>query len=87
MLNPNGEAVKLGSKVTVQLNPGDVVSFRTCGGGGYNTPEEREPQLVLRDVRDGKVHPARAKEIYKVAIDTDTWTIDAEETAKLRSGY
>ncbi len=86
VLNPDTEAVKLGSKVTVQLKPGDVVSCRTCGGGGYGPPEGRDPQLVLRDVREGKVSPTRAREVYKVAIDTATWTIDAEETARLRSG-
>ena len=71
------------------------MSYRTCGGGGYNPPEERDPQLVLRDVRDGKVSPTRAQDVYKVAIDTatpmgsgsscrSTWTVDAGETAKLR---
>ena len=95
ILNPDREAVELGSKVTVQLKPGDVVSYRTCGGGGYNPPEERDPQLVLRDVRDGKVSPTRAQDVYKVAINTatpmgsgsscrSTWTVDAGETAKLR---
>ena len=76
VLNPDTEAVKLGSKVTVQLKPGDVVSLRTCGGGGYGPPEARDPELVLRDVRNGKVSPERAKEIYGVSIDTDTWTVE-----------
>ena len=76
VLNPNTEAVKLGSKVTIQLKPGDVVSLRTCGGGGYGPPEARDPELVLRDVRNGKVSPERAKEIYGVSIDTDTWTVE-----------
>lgn len=86
VLNPDAEAAKLGSKVTVQLKRGDVVSCRTCGGGGYGPPEVRDPQLVLRDVRAGKVSPTRAREVYKVAIDTATWTIDIAETARLRSG-
>lgn len=82
VLNPDTDAVKLGSKVTVQLKPGDVVSFRTCGGGGYGPPEARDPQLVLRDVRDGKVNPARAREIYGVSIDTETWTVEKAATAR-----
>ena len=85
VLNPDAEATKLGSKVTVQLKPGDVVSYRTCGGGGYNPPATRHPESVLRDVRDGKVSLERAREVYQVAIDTETWTVDIEETAKLRS--
>lgn len=84
MLNPDAEAAELGSKVTLQLQPGDVVSYRTCGGGGYGPPEKRDPQLVLRDVRDGKVSPKRARDVYGVAIDTQLWIIDEAETANLR---
>ncbi len=87
VLNPDGKAVKLGSKVTVQLQPGDVMRIQSCGGGGYSLPEERDPQLVLRDVREGKVGLTRAREVYKVAIDTATWIVDTEETARLRSGH
>ena len=85
VLNPHAEATKLGSKVTVHLQPGDVVSYRTCGGGGYNPPAARHPQSVLRDVRDGKVSLERARGIYRVAINIDTWTVDIDETTKLRS--
>ena len=84
ILNPDTEAVELGSKTTIQLKPGDVVSYRTCGGGGYGPPEARDPERVLGDARDGKVSIDRAREIYRVAIDTETWTVDAEETERLR---
>ena len=84
MLNPDIEATKLGSKVTVQLKPNDVVSCCTCGGGGYGPPETRAPQLVLRDVRDGKISIERAKEVYKVIVDKATWIVNTGETAKLR---
>ena len=84
LINPDTEAVELSSKVTVQLKPGDVLSFRTCGGGGYGRPEKRDPQLVLRDVRDGKVSPERARQVYGVAIDTRTWVVDEGETERLR---
>ncbi|MCZ6677407.1 MAG: hydantoinase B/oxoprolinase family protein [Candidatus Poribacteria bacterium] len=86
VLNPDDEAATLGSKVTVQLKPGDVISLRTCGGGGYGPPEDRDAQRVLRDVRDGKVSPERARDVYKVVINTVDWTVDAKETARLRSG-
>ena len=85
ILNPDSDAVELGSKVTVQLNENDVVSYRTCGGGGYGPPEERDPANVLRDVKDGRVSVERAREEYRVAIDTQTWTVDSETTANLRS--
>jgi N-methylhydantoinase B len=84
VLNPDGEARPLGSKTTIEVRPGDVVSYRTCGGGGYGPPLERDPRLVLRDVREGKVSLARAREVYGVAVDTATWMVDAAETARLR---
>ncbi len=85
ILNPDSDSVELGSKVTVQLSENDVVSYRTCGGGGYGPPEERDPANVLRDVKDGRVSVERAREEYRVAIDTQTWTVDSETTANLRS--
>ncbi len=85
VLNPDTESTELGSKVTLQLKPGDVVSCRTCGGGGYGRPQAREPQLVLQNVRDGKVSLQRAREIYGVAIDADSWSVNVEETDRLRA--
>lgn len=85
ILNPDGEAVELASKVTVELKPGDVVSYRTCGGGGFGPLHERDPALVLRDAREGKVSLQQAREVYGVAVNSDNWTIDERETAKLKA--
>lgn len=85
VLNPEGVAQHLGSKTTLELQPGDVVSYRTCGGGGYGPPEARAPQQVLRDAREGKVSLGRARDVYRVAIDPTTWTVDERETAALRA--
>jgi N-methylhydantoinase B len=84
LLLRGNEAIPLGAKTTVQLQPGDIVSYRTCGGGGYGPPEERDPERVLLDVRQGKVSVERAREIYRVVIDPQTWTVDAAATAALR---
>ena len=70
ILNPDGECRRLGSKVTIELQPGDVVSYRTCGGGGYGSPQERNPQSVLRDIVQGKVSAERAREAFGVAMDS-----------------
>ena len=86
ILNPDGDATELPSKVTVDLKPGDVISYRTCGGGGYGPPEERDPALVLRDARQGKISLTRARDIYRVVIDSDSWTINESETVKLKTG-
>jgi N-methylhydantoinase B len=46
----------LGSKIAgLRLRPGDTVTIVTPGAGGYGPPAERDPDLVARDVRDGKV--------------------------------
>jgi len=71
--------------MTLEVGAGDVVSFRTCGGGGFGVPAERHPALVLDDVRQGKVSVERACEIYCVVVDRATWTVDAASTARLRA--
>ncbi|MCY4475195.1 MAG: hydantoinase B/oxoprolinase family protein [Chloroflexi bacterium] len=87
VLNPDSDSLELGSKVTIQLAEDDVVSYRTCGGGGYGPPEERDPDDVLRDVRDGRISPERARKIYRVAVDTEQWKVDIEATRILRSRH
>jgi N-methylhydantoinase B len=79
----DGEETLLPAKTTIELKAGDVVSYRTCGGGGYGPAAERDPGLVLRDVREGKVSLARAREIYKVAIVDGR--VDEAATAELRA--
>ena len=86
VLNPDSDAKELGSKVTVQLKENDTISYRTCGGGGYGPPEDRNPQDVLWDVRNGKVSLERARQIYRVAVDADTLTVDLDATSRLRHG-
>jgi N-methylhydantoinase B len=78
----DGVETRLSSKTTLDLVPGDVISVRTCGGGGYGPPEEREPERVLRDVLEGKVDPERARDVYRVAIADRR--IDEERTKELR---
>lgn len=85
ILNPDGDARVLGSKTTVGLSVGDVVSYRTCGGGGYGDPLERDPEAVLRDVLEAKVSVERARDVYGVAIDLSSGTVDMAETSRLRA--
>jgi N-methylhydantoinase B len=78
----DGVETRLGSKTTLDLEPGDVISVRTCGGGGYGPPEQRDPEAVLLDVLQGKVSAERAREHYKVAIADRR--VDHDETEALR---
>jgi N-methylhydantoinase B len=60
----DGVETRLPAKTTLDVQPGDTISYRTCGGGGYGPPGERDPARVARDVREGKVSAARAEEVY-----------------------
>jgi N-methylhydantoinase B len=79
----DGVETKLPSKTTLDLVPGDVISVRTCGGGGYGPPAERDPERVLRDVLQGKVSAERARELYQVAIADRR--VDEAKTKELRT--
>ena len=78
----DGEEQPLSAKATVEIEPGDVVSYRTCGGGGYGPPEARDPERVLRDVLEGKVSAERARAVYRVVVADRK--LDEVATAELR---
>jgi len=86
-LNPDTPKEKhLKSKGLDILNKGDVVSLRLPGAGGYGDPLERDPELLLQDVRDGKVTLESAREDYGVVIDLKTLRIDEAATKRLKKG-
>jgi N-methylhydantoinase B len=82
LLIRDGAEIRLGSKSTIDLVSGDVISVRSCGGGGYGAPSEREPARVLRDVLEGKVSVERARGEYGVAIEDRR--VNEEATTELR---
>ena len=85
IVNPDSdEPLQLTSKSTVRLKKGDIVSVQTPGGGGYGSPMERDPEMVLRDVIDGKVNLKRALEVYGVVIDPILRKVDYGATGSLR---
>ncbi|MEK3935714.1 hydantoinase B/oxoprolinase family protein [Sporosarcina sp. FSL W7-1349] len=84
LINPEGEAVELGSKVTMPVQQNSTIRLQTAGGGGYGSPFNRKPQLVLQDVILGNLNREQAKEQYGVAID-ENLTIDEVQTATLRN--
>jgi N-methylhydantoinase B len=67
------------------LAHGDFLRFRLPGGGGFGDPFQRDPTLVLEDVRRGLVSPERAREDYGVALRPGLAEIDPDETARLRA--
>ncbi len=63
---------------------GDVIEFRSAGGGGYGEPFERDPEAVESDVANGYVSIERAREDYGVVINRGTLKVDPDATLRLR---
>ena len=80
----DGQEIPLRSKTTIEIRAGDIISFRTCGGGGYGEPHDRDADLVLRDVREQKVSATRAREEYGVVVDVEKWVVDETQTKIIR---
>jgi len=64
------------------VRAGEVVRVVTTGGGGWGDPLEREPELVRRDVIEGKVSRAAARDDYGVVfVDAASEACDVDEAA------
>jgi N-methylhydantoinase B len=50
------------------VRAGELIRIQTTGGGGWGDPLRRDPALVVRDVRWGKVSPAAARADYGVVL-------------------
>jgi N-methylhydantoinase B len=84
LLNPGtSREVDLGDTDIIRVEPGDVVSIWSPGGGGYGSPFDRGPEAVLRDFRCGYVSILAAKEEYGVVINDAQ--VDLGETRRCRT--
>ena len=79
----NGQVLPNTNKV-VTLWPGDELGINFLGGGGYEPPSLRDPEMVKNDVRNELVSLENAGEIYKVSIDAATLKVDYEKTKLMR---
>jgi N-methylhydantoinase B len=78
------------------VRKGQIVRVVTTGGGGWGDPLEREPELVQRDVIEGKVSLDAARDEYGVVLvqspqlqkdiehDSPELEVDAAGTVELR---
>lgn len=83
VLYPGTEREEWTGMMRGDFEPGDVVSNRSGGGGGWGDPRDRDPAAVREDVIDGYVSRQAAREVYGVALD-DALEIDREATRALR---
>jgi len=74
--------------VTMPIQPlmnGDTFYLPVGGGAGYGDALEREPEAVLKDLRDGMTTHWAAQNIYKIVYDEQTLRLDSENTKALRA--
>ncbi|MBZ0217221.1 MAG: hydantoinase B/oxoprolinase family protein [Fimbriimonadaceae bacterium] len=84
---PDGTVRKPKTKEVIRNIPtGSVYRQRAGGGGGFGNPYQRTPEQVAKEVHSELISPAQAKSDYGVAVDPETYTVDADETRQLRSG-
>ena len=81
----NGNWSVLSTKFTRPLTTGQAIRHVTAAAGGYGDPLERDPAIVLGDVRNEKVTIEGAARDYGVRVLAAPWRVDYEETAKLRN--
>jgi N-methylhydantoinase B len=83
-----GPWTRLPAKTLLTVRRGDRFRHILPGAGGWGHPLERDPALVLDDVRQEKVTPAAALADYGVAVRhaaDGAWEVDPEATARRRS--
>ena len=62
------------------VHANDVLVAFQGGGGGYGDPIERDPELVLGDIRDGYVSAPAAADLYGVVAKSDGSGYDKNAT-------
>jgi N-methylhydantoinase B len=86
VLNPGTTREReLHSKDLLDVVQGDLISYQTCGGGGWGSPLARDPMRVLADVLAGCVTREGALREYGVVLTVaDPPEVDAGGTARVR---
>jgi len=66
-------------------NEGEIYMICQGSGGGYGDVLERDPALVMKDLREELMSHENARDIYKVVYDEQTLVVDVEATADARA--
>jgi len=85
----NGEVETLPSFHIATCHPGEQMLFRSCAGGGYGRPEQRDPERVAKDVNRRWLSAERAEAVHRVALTLAPngidYVVDQARTAALRT--
>ena len=63
---------------------GDTFYVPVGGGGGYGDVLERDPEAVMRDLRNGLTTHQAARDIYHVVYEEKTFRVDSKATGLKR---
>ncbi|WP_205699658.1 hydantoinase B/oxoprolinase family protein [Conexibacter sp. SYSU D00693] len=63
---------------------GDLWILQVGGGGGYGDPLERDPQAVMKDLREERISAWVAERVYHVVYDAEHLRVDAAATEAAR---
>ena len=85
VMNPGPDERPLPSKLTQTIKRGEVFRHELAGAGGWGDPLEREPEAVLRDLRNELIGRDAARDDYGVVIDTACWRVDHAATKERRA--
>jgi acetone carboxylase, alpha subunit len=66
-------------------NEGELYMICQGAGGGYGDVLERDPELVIRDIREDLMSPSVARSVYHVIFDEATLTLDHAATNAARA--
>jgi N-methylhydantoinase B len=83
-LTTNGEQEEVPRVGQVFLDAGELIVSRSCGGGGFGPPVERDPERVRYQVLEGFVSRDRARAVYAVVLGEDGAVL-GKETDDLRA--
>jgi len=85
---PGGKYTSQDMGMTFELcQEGEIYMICQGSGGGYGDVLERDPELVMKDLREDLMSHNLARDIYKVVYDEATLIVDVEATEALRAAY
>ena len=84
VFNPDRDDEVMTGKVTRTIHRDDVFRYEMAGAGGWGDPLARDPERVLRDVRNEYVSLDAARDDYGVIVEPGSWTVDVDATSRRR---
>jgi len=65
---PDGSTRPIRKETRLNIPQGATLEYYTGGGGGYGDPNERDPERVHADIREGYLSEAHARKHYPQAF-------------------